>query len=186
MIAGTKTTATRATGRRWAMWGAAAALLMLPALAMQVTDEVRWDARDFATLAAMLGIAGGLVELAVRASADRFYHAGAGVAVLAGFGLVWTNLAVGMLGDERNPANLLFAGVLAVAAGGAGMARGRARGLAKAMAATAVAQGLAGAIGLTAGWASPGADGVYEVAMGTTLFGGLWLVAAALFRRSGQ
>jgi hypothetical protein len=49
-----------------------------------------------------------------------------------------------------------------------------------------VAQVLAGAIGLAAGWASPGADGPYEVAMGTGLFGALWLFAAALFRKAAR
>ena len=41
-----------------------------------------------------------------------------------------------------------------------------------------VAQTLAGIIGLAAGFASPGYGGVYEVVMGTSLFGGLWLLAA--------
>ena len=49
-------------------------------------------------------------------------------------------------------------------------------------ASTAVAQVLAGAIGLAAGWASPGADGLYEVVIGTSAFGAAWLISDALFR----
>ncbi|TWA32415.1 hypothetical protein FB007_1101 [Sinorhizobium medicae] len=39
-------------GRPWrrAAWGAAAALMLLPWLAMQVTGEVAWDEADFAIL----------------------------------------------------------------------------------------------------------------------------------------
>ena len=63
----------------------------------------------------MLGGAGLLVELVVRASGNPAYRAGAFVAIAAIFLLVWVNGAVGFLGDEDNPANLMFGGVILVA-----------------------------------------------------------------------
>ena len=54
------------------------------------------------------------------------------------------------------------------------------------MLAAATAQMLAGAIGFAAGWASPGAQGVYEVVMGTSLFTALWLGSAALFLKASR
>ena len=162
-------------------WGGAAALLALPAVAMRFTDEVVWTASDFAVMGAMLLLAGLALEGLVRASRSWPYRLGAGVAVLAGFGLVWVNLAVGFLGDEGNPANLLFLAVLAVAVGGAVLSHARATGMARTMLAAAAVQVLVAGVGYAAGWASPGGAGVFEVLMGSTLFGGLWLLAAALF-----
>lgn len=172
--------------RRWRAlgWGAAAALLALPFAAMQLTSEVHWTAIDFLTFGAMLAMAGGAIELAVRASGNRLYRAGALVAVGAGFGLVWVNLAVGFLGDEHNPANLMYLGVLAVSVVGSIVARATPARMAKVMVTTAIAQALVGIVALAAGWTSPGADGRYEVVMGTSLFGGLWLLSAWLFRKA--
>ena len=162
-------------------WSAAAALLALPAVAMQFTTEVVWTTSDFVVMGAMLLVAGLALEGLVRASRSAPYRLGAGVAVLAGFGLVWVNLAVGFLGDEGNPANLAFLLVHATAIGGAITARFRAAGMARAMAAAAAVQVLVAALGFAAGYASPGGQGVFEVAMGSTLFGGLWLASATLF-----
>ena len=47
---------------------------------MQFTDEVIWGPIDFATFGAMLLLAGGAFELAVRMSGSRMYRAGVGVA----------------------------------------------------------------------------------------------------------
>ena len=55
--------------------------------------------------------------------------------------LVWINLAVGIIGSEDNPANLMYGGVLAVGVAGAVAARFRPGGMARALAATALAQG---------------------------------------------
>jgi hypothetical protein len=166
----------------WRMVGWSIPLLLL---ALPLVAQAPWTLFDYIFMAALLGIAGLLVELGVKLSAGSIaYRIGAGIAVLACFLLVWVNGAVGLLGDEGNPANLMFGGVIAVAAIGAAMARFRPVGMARAMVAAAAAQVLAGAVGLGAGWASPGYDGLYEVVLGTTLFGGLWLVAAALFAQA--
>ena len=174
----------RANRLRIAAWGLAACLLLTPAVAMQFTDEVVWGPVDFATFAAMLLVAGGTFELAARISGNRMFRAGVGVAIAAAFLLVWVNLAVGYLGDEDNPANLMFLGVLAVAILGSGIGRFQAAAMSRAMLATAAAQVLAGVFGLAAGWASPGAEGLYEVTLGTGLFTPLWLGSAWLFRQS--
>ena len=176
----------RASGWRKAMWTGLAVVLATPLAAMQFTTEVQWGPIDFATMAVMLGLVGLGLDLAMRKSGSLAYRAGAVLAVAASFLLVWVNLAVGFLGDESNPANLMFAGVLAVALIGSAMARFRAAGMARAMLVAALAQGLVGAIALTAGWASPGSEGLYEVSMGTGLFAALWLASAGLFRKAAR
>src|SRR4051812_7180541 len=106
---------------RWRMiaWGTAALMLLLPLFAMQVTDEVKWDAADFALFGAMLLGAGGAFELAARMTSDKAYRSAIGVALATAFILLWVNGAVGIIGDENNPANLMHGGVLAVGVIGA-------------------------------------------------------------------
>jgi hypothetical protein len=163
---------------RWriAAWSAAAALLLLPAVAMQFTDEVQWGPADFLFAAVMIGSVGLAFELTVRRRRDRTTRAAVGVALATAFALTWVNLAVGFVGDEGNPANLLVAGVPLVAIGGAVLARGRAAGLARAMAATAFAQVAVAVVAQLAGWGSEWGA--------TAAFTALWLLAAWLFRRA--
>lgn len=173
-------------GSRWriAGWGLAAFILLLPLLAMQVTREMAWDETDFIVLGAMLAASGAMFELAARRTGDWHYLAATGVAVAAAFLLIWVNLAVGFLGSENNPANLIFLGVFAVAIIGAIMARFQADGMATAMSATAAAQALVGVVAVIAELGSAGADGLYEAVMGTGLFTALWLMSAWLFRKA--
>lgn len=161
---------------RLVVWGGAALLLLLPLAAMQVTDEMAWDAADFAILAAMLaGVCGGF-ELAFRRTGDRAYQAAVGVGLATAFLLVWLNLAVGVIGNEDNPANLMHGGVLAVGVIGALAARFRPAGLACALVAMALAQALVGVIALVAGWG--------QALLLTGVFVALWLTSAWLFRRA--
>jgi hypothetical protein len=167
-------------GNRWsvAIWGSAALLLLLPWVAMHFTQEVNWTFSDFVVFGAMLFVACGTYELAARMSGSTPYRAAVGVAVAAGFLLVWVNLAVGILGSEANPANLMFGGVLAVGGVGALFARFRPEGMVRALVGTAVAQALVEVIALVAGWGSALALTVFFVA--------LWLTSAQLFRRAAR
>lgn len=163
---------------RMAAWGAAAGLVLLPLLAMRFTREVNWGAEDFALAAALVAGVGLAFEIAVRATPSRAYRAGAGVALATGFVLVWANAAVGIIGSEDNPANRMYAGVIAVGVLGAVLARFRPRGMARALAATAAAQVLVALVALLAGWGFAGAA--------TVSFAGLWLASAWLFGRAAR
>ena len=169
-------------GRGWSLWRVAGwsipvLLLMLPAVAMQFTSEVDWSVSDFIFAAVMFGIVGMAFELIVRASDSLAYRFGAGLAVVAAFLTIWVNGAVGMIGSEDNPYNLVFGGVLLIALIGSVLARFRAAGMARAMAVAAIAQVAAGAAGLTV---DP-RGAVFSIG-----FGGLWLLSAALFWNSAQ
>jgi hypothetical protein len=172
---------------RWriAAWTVAALLLLLPLAAMQFTDEVNWTVGDFAFAAALLLGVGGAFELAVRKSGDAAYRAGVGVALAGALLLVWVNGAVGLIGSEDNPANMLYYGVLAVVIIGAFVARFQPRGMARALVATALAQALVGVIALVAGWADPGSGPLELVAL-NGLFVALLVGSALLFRRAAR
>jgi hypothetical protein len=152
-------------------WGLAAALLALPAVAMQFTTEVDWDAPDFVIMGIVIVSVGLGMEYLIRRSTNPFYRAGAIVALLVTFLTIWVNLAVGMIGDD-NPYNLLFAGVLGIALVGSIAARFAPRGMALVMLVTAVAQAAVGAGGL---WSDP------RGAIFSMVFAMPWLLAAALF-----
>jgi hypothetical protein len=174
------------SGWRLAPWIVAAALLTLPALAMRFAPAagVHWTASDFVVMGAMLALACGALELAMRASGRWAYRLGALVAVGTGFLTLWANLAVGLVGDEGSATNLLFVGVLVFAGAAAILVRGRAGGMAPAMFATALVQllGAAAALAMTPG--GPGRP--VEMAALLGVFPGGWLVSAWLFRRAAK
>lgn len=160
-----------------AIWGAAA-FLLLPAVAMQLTSEVNWTAGDFIVMGAMLFIACGAYELVARMTSNTSYRAAVGIAIVTAFLTIWVNGAVGMLGSEDNPANLLFGGVLAVGLIGALIARFRSQGMARAMEATAFAQAAMTGYALVGGYA--------EVVFHVGFFIIPWLLSAQLFRKAAR
>jgi len=116
----------------------------------------------------MLAAACGTYELAARTTGNRAYRAAFGVAVVSAFILVWINLAVGIIGTEHDPANLMFGGVLAVGIIGAVIARFP----------PALAQALVGVIALIIG--------SVEAVILTGFFVALWLTSARLFRKAAR
>ncbi|HEX8572954.1 MAG TPA: hypothetical protein VF759_09395 [Allosphingosinicella sp.] len=170
----------RGQGWRIAVWGGAAALLLAPAVAMQLSDSLAWDSADFILVGALLFAACGLWELAMRKTGSWAYAAAAVVAAGTAFLLFLVNGSVGFLGGEDNPVNLLFFGTLTLLAGGAIIVRARAEGMARVLAVTASAQV---AIGLVAVLLFPDVRGFL---MGTALFTPLWLLSAWLFGRAAR
>ncbi|MBD2715942.1 hypothetical protein KBK19_12945 [Microvirga sp. STR05] len=128
----------------------------------------------------LLGILYLLVASRGRSGA---YKLAAGVAVVASLLLVWGNLAVGFIGSEDNPMNLLYGAVLAVGFIGAVVARLRPQGMAKAMFATALTQFAVPFVALLI--KQPELTmGVLWVIVLNTIFAGLWVAAGLLFRRA--
>ena len=166
---------------------ATAFILLLPLLAMQLTDEVVWDLADFAVAwrrSLLLFGAGLTYELIARKAGHIAHRAAVGVAVAAALLLVWINLAVGIIGNEGNLANLMYIGVLAVGIIGALIARFQPHGMARALFATALAQMLVAVIALAARLGTSGPVWPRDVLIATGFFATLWLGSALLFRRA--
>jgi hypothetical protein len=166
-------------GSRWRIfgWGCAVLVLLTPFVAMQVTSEVNWTQGDFIFAALLIGLVGLGFELTVRASRSHAYRGGVAAALVASFLIIWVNGAVGMIGDEGNPYNLLFLGVIAVALMGAALARFRAAGMARAMVIAAIAQSAVALCGMPADLRG----GILSAC-----FAGLWLLSATLFRKAAR
>ena len=178
-------------GRRWsrwriAAWAAAAFTLLLPLFAMQVTDQVVWDVADFAIFAALLVGVGVTYEVAARTTGNTAYRSAVGVALAAAFVLVWVNGAVGVIGTERDEANLMYGGVLAVGIIGAIIARFQPRGMARALFATALAQAFVAVVALIAGFGSTAPTWPLDILILTGFFAALWLISAWLFRKTAH
>jgi len=154
-------------------WSLAAALLALPAVAMQAGVEgVVWTASDFIFAGVVFAIVGGLFELAARASSNISYRAAVVVAVASGFLQLWITLAVGIIGSEDNPANWTYIAVVLTAMCIAAAAVGNTRMLSRGMAVMAGLQVLFFALHMI--------DGHFTAVI-DLFFSALWILSSRLF-----
>ena len=169
---------------RWVL--ITAVVLAVPALAMVLrlgvpdpgsgTGGVNWGPMDFAIIGVLVLGSGLLFEYASARAGTVAHKAAVAIAVAAGLFLVWVNLAVGMIGDEGNPANLMYIFVLFVALVGASIARFEPREASMAMFATAAAHLVVVVIALVAGLRPElRADAFFITA---------WVASALLFRQA--
>ena len=171
---------------RIAAWGGAAALMLVPLIAMQFTSEVAWDLADFAFLGTLLLGVGGAYEFLARKTGNIAYRVAVGLTLAGIFLLVWLNAAVGIIGTERNDANLVFVGIIAVGVIGAIVARFQAAGMATTLVAMGLAQLTIAAIALIGGLGSSGPAWPNNVLGLTGVFTALWFASALLFRRAAR
>lgn len=171
--------ASKGVGNLWRiiMWGTILTLLILPALAMRVTTEVNWTASDFVFAAVLLGSVGVGVELTVRASGSWAYRSAMFIAIALAFMTVWANGAVGIIGNEDNPLNLLYFVPLLIGGLAAAAVRFRPQSMSWIMAAIAVSQFVIAAAAAANG---------YWVWIAAAVIGGGWSLSAILFNRSAR
>ena len=75
----------------------AALILLVPLVAMQFTDEVKWDLRDFITFGILLVMAGLIFQLVMKKVSTK--HRGViAAAFIVAILLIWAELAVGVFG----------------------------------------------------------------------------------------
>lgn len=172
----------RKKGLRAFVWGAAACLLLVPAVAMLCFPHsgVDWTVSDFVVMGGMLSIACGLYEFGAWMSGNTAYRAGFGLAAFTAFLTLWVNLAVGMLGSEGSAINLMLACVPGIALVGGWVAAFKPKGMALAMTATAIVQCLVVGVGLAMREFAP-----LELAL-TAMFALPWLASAALFHNAAR
>jgi len=111
------------------------------------------------------------------------YRLALGLAILAALMLVWLSLGVGIIGQDGDPANAMYFGVIAVGLVGALVARFRAGGMARALVAMALAQAAIALIALIGGLGRP-YSGPLELTLLNGFFVAMFGGAAWLFRRA--
>jgi hypothetical protein len=161
-------------------------ILSGPLLAMQFTDEVAWGVFDFLVAGALLGGTGLIHQLATRRAGNVAYRTAVGVALAAVLFLVWLVLAVGVIGETGDPADLMYVGVLAVGFIGAIIARFQPEGMARALLATALAQALVAVVALIAGKHEAPISSVSEIVGLNGVLVALFIGSAWLFRHAAR
>ena len=167
-------------------WGAAVALILTPLVAMQFTREVNWTAGDFIFAIVLIGGVGLLFEFAVRASRNWSYRGGVALALTAAFLTIWINAAVGIIGNEDNPLNLVFLVIVAFAIVGSIVAGGKAALMARAMTVAAAAQALVGVVVFAADAGASLPPGPVKLLILIEFFAALWLSSALMFRKAAR
>lgn len=163
------------------------AVLLIPRVAMQFSDDIVWTFFDFVFAGILLFGIGLTFVLVIRKMKSIAYKAAFGIALAAIFLLIWINGAVGIIGDD-NPANLLYGAVIAVGIISSAFAKLKAREMTRAMIATAITQALVPIIALfiwnpeTTSWA----PGVLEVFVLNSFFVVMFIISALLFRHAAQ
>jgi hypothetical protein len=76
----------------------AAILLLIPLVAMQFTNEVKWGAADFILMGGLLLGTGLMCELVIRKVKKTSYRVAICVAIVVALLLVWMELTVGIFG----------------------------------------------------------------------------------------
>ncbi|MFN3353936.1 MAG: hypothetical protein ACK4Z5_10040 [Brevundimonas sp.] len=161
---------------RLLVWGGAGVAWLIPLAAKLLTD-LPWTTFDFIAWGVMLLVAAGVCEVGLRLSGSLAYRAGFVVAAGTSFLITWSNLAVGIIGNENNPLNQIFFGVIAVGIVGSFLARFRPKGMALAMLATAIAQFGTAFVALAYEHIVFAIVGVFSLG---------WLLAAWLFREAAR
>lgn len=162
---------------RLLVWGGATVAWLIPLAAKLLVEGMLWTTFDFIVWGVMLLVAAGVCEVGLRLSGSLAYRAGFVVAAGTAFLITWSNLAVGIIGDENNPLNQIFFGVIAIAAVGSFLARFRPKGMALAMLVTAVAQFGTAFVALAYEHIVFAIAGVFSLG---------WLLAAWLFREAAR
>lgn len=159
-----------------------AIMLLIPLTAMQFTDEVNWSLFDFIAASLLLIVAGMTYKLiSVRLSVSA-YRRGVGIAVGTSLALVWINLAVGFIGSENHPANLMYFGVLAIGFTGVVLSQFRPHGMFLTVTVMAVAQFLVPVTAFII-WRPEITAGVVKVFILNWFFVMLYIASALQFRK---
>jgi hypothetical protein len=161
-------------------------IVAIPAVAMAFQAEGwAWSGFDFVAMWVLIAGAVAAYKFVASQVPDRAYRAAAGLAVIAGLVLVWMNGAVGLIGSEDNPANLLYGGVLLVGVAGAVIARLQPLGMAWALWATAAAQLLVPVVAFIL-WRPDFSPGVMKVFLLNSGFVLTFAASAQLFRHAAS
>lgn len=71
-------------------------ILLVPLIAMQLTDEVNWTVFDFMAAAVLLLGTGFMIELGIRKIKNKTYRIAVILGILAALLIIWAELAVGV------------------------------------------------------------------------------------------
>lgn len=163
---------------------ATAAILLVPLMGMQFTEEVAWTLSDFFISGILLFSTGLTYKLITTKSTELPYRVAVGSAIASGLLLIWANLAVGVIGSEENPINLLYFAVIAIGFVRAFVVHFRPKGMILTMFTMAFAQALVAVIALAGGYYQSPHSTIMHILGINGFFITLFIISALLFRRA--
>lgn len=158
------------------------AILIIPLIAMEFTNEVVWTLSDFIFAGTLIFGTELTYKIVTKESEKITYRAAVGTALVTGFILIWANGAVGITGTEANTINLAYYGVIFIGLLGTILSRLQAKGMAFTMFITAIAQAIVATIVLIGGFYQSPPSTVVEILGLNGLFIFLWIGSALMFR----
>ncbi len=161
-------------------------LLVIPFTANLLSDEITWSFFDFIIAGILFFGTGISYSLIRRLSPNLIYNIALGVALFSCLFLVWANLAVGLIGSENEPANLMYFGVLAVGFIGGVLARFKPKGMAYSLFGMCGSVVLVTVIALSAGMQDYYGSSITELLGVNGLFLVLFAVSGILFLQSAR
>jgi len=126
-------------------------LLFIPLTASFVTTEMEWTLSDYVLVWVMLFVAGTTYTLVSRLSSDYTYKAAVALASVTGLFMVWSNLAVGIIGNEDNAINVVYFVIIMIGFIGAFWVRFQSKGLSRVLGGMALLVAVVGAYALLSG-----------------------------------
>lgn len=158
------------------------ALLLIPAVAMQFTNEVDWGVGDFIIMGLLLFGIGLSYVLITKFATNIIYKAATGLALGSTLFMIWANLGVGLIGSGPNAGNLMYIGVVAVVIIGTLLSGFRTAGMERAMYATVLSLVLHTVIALVANMDEYPGSSVIGIVGVNGLFVVLFVISGVLFR----
>lgn len=157
-------------------------VLLIPLVAMQLSQDVIWTASDFITAGALLFITGLTYRLITFKWSNMAYKAAVGLSLLSALFLIWVNLAVGIIGSENNAINLLYFGVIGIGIAGAFMAHAKPLGMSLTMLTVAAAQIIVTLFALISGMQHVSGSSITEIIGINSFFVIVFMFSALLFK----
>jgi len=153
---------------------------------MQFTSDVDWSLPDFVLMGALIFGTGFTYLFVTRKTEDIAYRVAIAFALFTGFFLIWSNLAVGIIGSEDNLINLWYFGVILIGLIGGFITRFKAKGMTYTMFTMALTQVLITVFALLKGMQHDPVSSVFEIVGVNGFFITLFVLSALLFRYAAQ
>ncbi len=158
---------------------------LIPLIAMIAGDEVVWSLIDFVIAGILLSGAGISFVLLTHKAGSRTYSIATGIAVGTALLMMWANLAVGIIGSEDNPANIMYLWVIGVGVVGAVIAQFKPKGMSYALLAAALTQVIVVVIAYIEGNGNTFSE-FRELITVNGFFIALWIISSSLFRQAAK
>lgn len=160
-------------------------LLMIPLIGV-VFETVNWTGFDFLFAGTIIFCTGFTYKLITMQQSNVIYRIATGLGLASGLFLIWSNLAVGLIGSEDNPANAMYLAVIAIGVIGVVAAKFKAAKMAYALFGMAATQLIITLISISLGLHNSPGSSVTELLSINGFFITLFVVSGLLFQWAAE